>query len=285
MSAYSLGPSGSDADPDWPRIRAALIRATPGLREASRDPGVVPSTKSPFKDAPLVGTAHGRLWEVIYYRPSFFSPDRLLSVVTAMRWDDPARMLNYETPWMYIGGRPRIFSRLGPDVDRIIERQRRAERSLVGYKTGDAEFDRRWAFYAYRSNPSRVLKDAAQREWLEGLAEIRPSRGDEMPVIASLGTTVSLALVVGDAGRTEPQARTLLQSFGQLLDAVEASTGSVPASQLSLPMDLMPDGSGYAAPTLRLRCSWCGQETHPRFVSEFQTEICALCRRGLYNTG
>jgi hypothetical protein len=279
-------PSGTSRDPDprWSRIRASLLRANPEFHEATLSATFPSGTSSALKVAPLVGPAYGRLWEVTYQRPTFFSPDELINVVSAIQWDTPERMILYETPWLYLGSRPRIFSRMSPDLQRIIEKQRRAERNLKGYKTGDPEFDRQWVFYAYRSNPVEVLRDSARRQWLRALADLRPRRGDELPTIASVGTTVALGCVVSDSDATVRQAGTLVQSFSQFLDAVELSTGNTPASRVPLPMDLLPDGTGYPSPTRRLRCPRCGQEAHPRFVPDFQTEICDQCRKGLYDS-
>jgi len=284
MAGYTLSGIRPEKDPQWVRIRAALMRANPQLRDGSFTP-VPPHVKKPkFQDAPLIGAAYGRLWEITYQRPGTFSPDQLLHLVTGIRWDDPERMILYETPWLYIGGRPRIFSRLSPDLERIVEKQKRAERSLAGFKTGDPGFDRRWAFYVYRSSPAEVLRDPGRRQWLESLAALRPSRRDEFPTIGSLGTTAGLGLVIGDSDETVRQMTTLVQSFSGLLDAIELSTGNLAASQVPLTMDLLPDGTGYLSPTLRFRCASCGEETHPRFVPEFHTEMCDRCRKGLYNS-
>ncbi len=284
MAAYTLGGTQGSRDPQWSRIRSTLLRANREFRDATFTPAGPSGTKPPLKDAPLVGPAYGRLWQVVYHRPTLFSAHQLLNVVTAIRWDDPERMVHYETPWLYIGDRPRIFSKLSPDLERIIERQKKADRNLVGLQTGDSEFDRRWAFYAYRSSPAEVLRDHPERRrWLQALASLRTRRGDEMPTVASLGTTVALGVVVSDSDDTVRQASTLVLSFSQLLDAIEASTGNLSASQIPLTMDLLPDGSGYPSPTLRIRCAHCGQETHPRFVPDFHTEICNECRKGLYS--
>jgi hypothetical protein len=282
MSTYSLGGTPPGRDPQWARIRSALVKSNPQLRDATFTPGGPAGNRPRLKDPPLEGAAYGRLWEVAYYRPTTFSPDQMVNVVTAIKWGEPEQLILYETPWLYIGGRPRIFSRLSPDLDRILEKQRRADRSLAGYKTGDTAFDRQWAFYAYRSNPSIVLRDPDRRSWLQALADLRPRRRDEMPTIASLGTTVSLGVVVSDSDETVRQAGELIRSLSQLLDAIELSTGNLSASQIPLSMDLLPDGSGFPSPTLRLRCSQCGQECHPRFVPDYHTEICDQCRRGLY---
>jgi hypothetical protein len=281
---YSLARAVPDRDPQWSRIRSALLRANRQFRDATLASSLPAGQKPPIKDPPLVGPAYGRLWEVVYHRPTFFSPDQLLNVVTAIRWDDPEKMVHYETPWLYLGGRPRILSRMSPDLQLIVEKQRRAEKNLRGYPTGDPAFDRRWAFYVYRARPAEVLHDPDRRRWLQALADLRPRRGDEMPTVASLGTTVSLAVVVGESEDTVREAGTLVQSFSQLLDAIELSTGNLPASQVPLTMDLLPDGTGYPSPTLRLRCAHCGQETHPRFVPDFHTEICNECRKGLYSS-
>jgi hypothetical protein len=283
--SFALDGTPSGRDPNWAGIRSALLRANREFRDAPFSPATPTEKKSPIKDPPLVGAAYGRVWEVVYYRGTYFSTAPLLNVVTAIRWGDPEKMTLYETPWFYIGGRPRILSRLSPDLQWIIERQRTTERNLRGYQTGDAEFDRRWAFYAYRGRPSEVLQDPARRRWLQGLADLRPTRGSEMPTISSLGTTVALAAVVTESEETARQAGTLVQSLSQLLDAIELSTGNHSASQLPLTMDLLPDGTGYPSPTLRFRCPYCGQETHPRFVPEYHTEMCALCRKGLYTPG
>ncbi len=282
MATYNPGGSSGERDPQWARIRTALLRANPQLRDAPFTPVSPSRPKPPFKDPPLVGPAYGRLWEVTYQRPALFSPDQLLTVVTAIRWDEPERAIHYETPWLYIGGRPRIFSRLSPDLERIIQKQRRAERSLAGFKTGDPAFDRQWAIYVYRSRPAELWRDPARRRWLEGLANLRPRHGDEMPTIASLGTTVSLGLVISDSDETVRQSSALILAFSQLLDAIELSTGNLPAGQVPLTMDLLPDGTGYPSPTLRFRCAWCGQEAHPRFIEDFHTEVCDQCRKGLY---
>ena len=287
MSAYipyaSAG-TQQDRDPQWSRIRSAMLRSNREFRDATLSPDYPPGKKPPIKDPPLVGPAYGRVWEVIYHRPSYFSPDQILNVVTVIRWDEPERMVHYETPWLYIGGRPRILSRMSPDLERIIEKQRRAERNLRGYPSGDPEFDRRWRFYAYRSRPAEVMRDPGRRRWLQALADLRPRRGDEMPTIASLGTTIALAVVVSDSAETVRQASTMVQSFSQLLDAIELSTGNFPASQTPISIDLLPDGTGYPSPTLRFRCAHCGQEAHPRFVPDYYTEVCDQCRRGLYSS-
>jgi len=285
MLAFPLGGIPRDRDPQWTQIRAAMIRANPEFRDAVYTPPGPGGAKSPMKDPPLIGPAYGRLWEVIYHRPTTFSPDQLVSLVTAIRWDPPERLILYETPWLFIGGRPRIFSRLSPDLERIIERQKKVDRSLAGFKTGDTAFDRQWAFYAYRSNPSRVLReDPTRRLWLQALADLRPGRRDEMPTIASLGTVASIGVVVNDQEETVRLARTLVQSFSGLLDAVEQSTGNLPASTLPLTMDLLPDGTGYPSPTLRFTCASCGQVSHPKFIPDFHTEICSVCRKGLYSS-
>ncbi len=284
MAAYTLGSADAGRDPLWSRVRSALARANPEFRDAAFTPMPPAVTKPAVRDPPLVGPSRGRTWEIVYYRPTFFSPSPLLNIVTAIRWDDPGRMVHHETPWLYIGGRPRIFSRLSPDLDWIVEKQRRAERNLAGYKTGDPAFDRRWACYAYRSNPATVLQNAGRRRWLQGLRDLRLRRGDDAPTIASLGTTVSMGLAVRDSEDTVRQARDLVGNFGQMLDEIEVSTGNPSATQVALPMDLLPDGTGYPSPTLRFRCVWCGQETHPRFVREFHTEICEQCRKGLYDS-
>jgi hypothetical protein len=282
-ASYSVAGTPRDRDPQWSQIRSAMLRSNREFRDATFAPTAASGNKPPLKDPPLVGGAYGRLWEVAYHRPTYFSPDQLLNVLTAIRWDDPERMAQYETPWLYIGGRRRIFSRVSPDIERIFEKQRLAEKNLAGYKTGDAEFDRRWAFYAYRARPAEVLRVPERRQWLQGLAALRPRGRDEMPTIASLGTTVALGLVVSDSEDTVRQAGTLVQTLSQLLDAIELSTGNPPASRTPLTMDLLPDGSGYPSPTLRFRCAHCGQETHPRFVPDFHTEICDVCRKGLYS--
>ncbi len=284
MSRYQPAGAAPDRDPLWDRARSALLGANPSFRDAVFTPGGPVGSKPAFKDPPLEGSAYGRSWEVIYLRPTVLAPDPLVNVVTAIRWDEPERMMLYETPWMYIGGRPRIFSRLSPEIDRIIERQRRQERSLVGYSSGDPAFDRQWAFYAYRSSPSGVLRDPARRAWLEALANLRPRPRVDRPTVASLGTTVSLGVVVSDSDDAVRQAQRLIPSFGQLLDAIELATGNMSASQRALTMDFLPDGTGYPSPTLRFRCAHCGQEAHPRFVPDFQTEICDQCRRGLYSS-
>ncbi len=284
MSAYKLGGTERERDPQWSRIRSALLRANPGFRDAQLASNVPTGTKPLFQDPPLVGPGYGRLWEVTYQRPSFFSPDQLVNVVTAIRWDDPERAVHHETPWLYIGGRPRIFSRSSPDIQRILERQKRVDGNLKGYLTGDPGFDRAWAFYAYRARPAEVLRDPERRRWLQTLAELRPRRGDEMPTVASVGTTMALGVVVSESDATVHQAGRLVRSFSELIDAIELSTGNRPASQVPVPMDLLPDGTGYPSPTLRFRCAHCGQETHPRFVPDFHTEICDQCRKGLYSS-
>lgn len=283
MASYRL-PQQPQYDPQWSRLRSAILRALPGFRDAPTTP--VPRGARPPspEDPPLVGEAYGRTWLVAYRRPTFFFPDQTLNVVTAIRWDDPERLILYETPWLYIGGRPRVFSRLSADLDRIIQKQRLVERSLRGYPTGDPEFDRHWRFYVYRANPAQVLRDPSRRKWLQTLANLRPRRGDELPTIASVGTTIALGFVVSDSDETVRQATTLVHSFSQLLDAIEVSTGNLPASTVPLTMDLLPDGTGYRSPTLRFRCVHCGQETHPRFVADFHTEICDQCRKGLYSS-
>jgi hypothetical protein len=278
------GAVAAGADPLWEGLRPALLKANPEFRPAAFSAETVVGKRSPLPDPPLVGAAGGRLWEVTFLRSTLLAPRSLLNVLTAIRWDSPERLAQFETPWLYLGGRPRIFSRLSPDLDRILERQRRADRNLVGYRTGDRAFDRRWAFYAYRSRPAEVVRVPRRRAWLEDLATLRPGRWDEMPTIASLGTTASLGLVVGESAGTVRQAAALIRSFGDLLDAIELSTGNHPASEVPLTMDLLPDGSGFPSPTLRLRCPHCGQETHPRFVPDFHTERCAACRRGLYSS-
>ena len=282
--SYSLAGTASDRDPQWSRIRSAVLRANRQFRDATLAPDVPRGKKLPIQDPPLVGPAYGRLWEVVYYRPTTFSPDMLVNVMTAIRWDEPVKMAQYETPWLYIGGRPRILTRMGPDLQLIIDKQRRAERNLRGYQTGDPEFDRRWACYAYRARPAEVLRDPERRRWLQSLADLRPRPRDEMPTVASLGTTVALTVVVNDSDATVRGAGTLIPSFSQLLDAIEQSTGNLSASQVPLTMDLLPDGTGYVSPTLRFRCAHCGQETHPRFVPDFHTEICNECRKGLYSS-
>lgn len=105
-----------------------------------------------------------------------------------------------------------------------------------------------------------------------------------MPTVASVGTTVALGFVVSDSEDTVRQSGPLVQTFSQLLDAIELSTGNPPASRAPLAMDLLPDGTGFPSPTLRFRCAHCGQETHPRFVPDFHTEICGQCRKGIYGT-
>lgn len=281
---YSAGGTSKDRDPQWARIRSALLQSNREFRDATFSPNQSTGKKAPLKDPPLVGAAFGRLWAVSYHRPTYFSPDQILDVQTAIRWDEPERMAQYETPWLYIGGRRRIFSRMSPDIDRIFEKQRLAERSLTGYQTGDPEFDRQWAFYVYRSRPSEVLRIPERRRWLQALADLRPRRRDEMPTVASVGTTVALGFVVSDSEDTVRQSGPLVQTFSQLLDAIELSTGNPPASRAPLAMDLLPDGTGFPSPTLRFRCAHCGQETHPRFVPDFHTEICGQCRKGIYGT-
>ena len=281
---YRVAGTPPDRDPQWTRIRSAVLQSNREFHDARFTASDAAGGQSPLKDPPLVGAAYGRLWEIVYRRPTYFSPDQLINVTTAIRWDEPEKMVLYETPWLYIGGRRRIFSRASPDIERIFEKQRHAERNLVGYQTGDPEFDRRWAVYAYRSRPSEVLHTPERRQWLQSLADLRPRQRDEMPTIASLGTTVALGAVIGDSEDTVRLSGSLVQTFSQLLDEIELSTGNAPASRLPLTMDLLPDGTGYPSPTLRLRCPRCGQETHPRFVPDFQTEICTVCRKGLYST-
>lgn len=106
-----------------------------------------------------------------------------------------------------------------------------------------------------------------------------------MPTIASIGTTVALGVVVSDSDETIRQVRTLVSSFSQLLDAIEQSTGNYPASQIPLTMDLLPDGTGYPSPTLRIHCASCGQDAHALFIPDFHTEVCDQCRKGLYESG
>lgn len=284
MAAYTPGGTSQDRDPQWSRIRSAILRANPEFHDAALSPNLPAGTRSPLKDPPLVGAGYGRLWEVTYKRPTYFSPDQIVNVVTVIRWDDPERMVHYDTPWLYLGGRPRIFSRLSADLQRILEQQKRLEGNLIGHLTGDPEFDRHWAFYAYRSRPAEVLLDPERRRWLQSLADLRPRRRDEMPTIASLGTSVALGVVVSDSDETVRQAGTLIRSFSQFLDAIELSTGNHPASQIPIAMDLLPDGTGYPSPTLRFRCTFCGREAHPRFIPDFHTEICDQCRKGLYSS-
>ncbi len=284
MTATPLDRTPTDPDPTWAPIRSALLRANPEFRDAPFSPEVLAGRKPPLPIAPLEGAAFGRLWEVTYQPATFFTPNRLLSVSTAIRWDPPERAIHYDTPWLYIGPRPRIFSRMSPDLERIIERQRRLERNLKGHQTGDAEFDRVWACYCYRSRPAEVLQDPARREWLESLAALRPRAGDDRPTIASLGSVVTLAVVVGDSPQAVPESGSLVRNFSSLLDGIELSTGNLAASQVALTMDFLPDGTGYPSPTLRFQCARCGQMAHPRYLPDFHTEVCSQCRQGLYAT-
>ena len=95
MLAYPLGGAPPARDPQWTRIRSALLRSNPGLHDDTFTP-VPPNVKKPkYPDAPLVGSAFGRLWQITYQRPGTFSTDQVINLVTSIRWDEPERMILY----------------------------------------------------------------------------------------------------------------------------------------------------------------------------------------------
>jgi hypothetical protein len=273
-------PSGKITPPDpvWARLSAALLRANSDFSESSRHP----SNARPLLDTPLVGSGFGRTWEVRFHRPRFLAPDRVVGVTTGIRWDEPQNMGLDSIPWLYIGARPRALTRSNLELDRIIMRYKRTEGNLRGVTTGDPNFDRRWAVYPSRPAVGAVMQDAAARKWLSDLADLRPRPGDDLPAIAAFGTTVVLSVVVDSSDRSEEVTAALPRSFGRFLDEVEISVSERPASAQALTMDLIPDELGYPVPTLRFRCPACGEETHPRYQSNLETEVCDRCGKSLY---
>jgi hypothetical protein len=277
---YRASGSPTTLDPVWARMRNELLRVNREFRDAKR----VPSKARPLADPPLVGPGRGRLWEVRFHRPRFSASYRVVGVTTAIRWDEPENMRNDSVPWLYVGARPRAFTRSSLELDRIVMRYKRSEGDLRGLATGDEEFDRRWAVYAPRPAVGDVMRDPATRRWLNDLAELRPRRGDDLPVVASFGATAILSIVVDESDRSVKTSGELPQSFGNFLDHLETAVGEAPASVRTLPMELVPDELGYPVPVIRFRCSFCGQETHPRYQPAVDTEVCDRCGKGLYRS-
>jgi hypothetical protein len=267
-----------DADPVWSQVRRAVQRENAGFRDARR----IAVRGRALTDLPVVGTAYGRSWEVRFHRPRFLYPDRILGLTTGIRWTDPATMRRSMIPWLYIGARPRAFSRANLELDRIMMRYKRTEGDLRGLSTGDAPFDKKWAVYASHPEIGEVMREAIFRKWLADLAELRPRRGDDLPTIASLGGTAVLSLVIDSSTRSVQTAANLPRTFGGFLDKIETTVGQVPAGSRPLTMDLMPDELGYPVPVLRFTCPLCGQQTHPRHQPNVDTDVCDQCGKSLY---
>lgn len=265
-------------DPTWGRIRRATLSAYSSFRDA---PQVVPKVP-PLPDLPLTGAAFGRLWEVRFHRPRFLSPDRIVGVTTGIRWGEPDQLRTKPTPWVYIGARPRAFSRASLELDRLLMRYKRAEGDMRGIPTGDPAFDRAWAVYSSGPEIGEVMRRPPNQQWLSQLAELRPRRKDDLPVIACLGGTAILSVVVDDSDRAVRVSSELPRTLGHFLDEVETAVGVRPASLVPLAMDSLPDETGYAVPTLRFTCAACGQETHARHQPNVDVDVCDRCGKSLY---
>lgn len=284
----SAGPSGTAVaapgvtdqavDPAWARLSRALVRENPDFRTANP---MRPSV-SPLADLPLVGTAVGRKWEVRYLRPRFLATHRVVGLTTGIRWSDPPKMRNEPIPWLYVGPRPGLLARSSAELDRVMQWSRQSEGHIRGISTGDREFDRHWLVYASRPEVAFVLGNPVHRRALTGLAELRSGRSGDIPTITSIGTTAVLSLIVSDSDATAQGAARLPRMFGSLLDQFEAAAGRVPASSVPLAMDFVPDETGYPEPALRLRCTYCGQDAHPRHRLDLETDLCDQCGKSFY---
>ena len=272
------GVSDQPVDPAWARLSRALVRQNPDFRAANP----VRSSVSPLADLPLVGSAFGRKWEIRYLRPRFLGLHRVVGLTTGIRWSDPPKMRNEPIPWLYVGPRPRLLSRSNAELDRVMQWSRQAEGHVRGISTGDREFDRHWLVYASRPEVAFVLGNPVHRRVLTGLAELRLGRNVDLPTITSIGTIAVLSLAVGDSETAAYGAAQLPRVFGGLLDQFEAAAGRVPASSVPLPMDFVSDETGYPEPALRLRCTYCGQDTHPRHRLDLETDLCDQCGKSFY---
>lgn len=272
------GSSNQTADPVWTRLSLALKQENPDFREARPLQTSVPL----LADPPLVGSAVGRMWEVRFLRSRFMARHPIVGLTTGIGWIDPAKMRREPIPWFYVGPRPRLLARTNAELDRFMQWYRRSEGHTGGVPTGDAHFDRQWVVYASRPEVAYVLGKPAYRNILRGFAELRPNRSDDLPTVTIVGSTAVLSLVVGDSDTIVRGVAHLPQAFGNLLDQIEAAVGQVPAGSRPLAMDFVPDETGYPEPALRLQCSNCGQETHPRHRLDLETDLCDGCGKSFY---
>ncbi len=210
-----------------------------------------------------------------------FAPEVILGFSTSVRLVPPKTSQLESVPWYYAGPRPRVFSRNYLDYDRIIMRYRRREGDMKGTKTGDAEFDRRWAVYPFDPVLGDALRDPTYRRMFTDAAAAGPRRA-ESPTIAIFGMGAILSVTVEPREDTAVAVAPLLGQYSSFLDRLETLRGLPAASHEPIPVDYLPDESNMLYPVPRIRCPTCGAQSHPRYMTNVDTEVCDKCRASLY---
>lgn len=229
----------------------------------------------------LVGTVNGRGWEVAFYGGRTLAPETILGFSTSVRLVPPATSQLESIPWYYAGPRPRVFSRNYLDYDRIIMRYRRREGNMHGTRTGDVQFDRRWAVYPFDPVLGEALRDPSYRKLFTDAAAVGPRRA-ESPTIAIFGMGAILSVTVDLREDTAVAVAPLLGQYASFLDRLETLRGLPPASHDPIPVDYLPDESDMVYPVPRIQCPTCGAVSHPRYMTNVETEVCDKCRTPLY---
>lgn len=210
-----------------------------------------------------------------------FAPEPILGYTTAVRLVSLDQGLVESVPWYYAGPRPSTFSRNSLDYDRIIMRYRRREGDLEGARTGDVQFDRRWAVFPFDPVLGEALRDSQLRELFFSAASAGPRKA-ESPTVAIFGMEATFSVTVELRSDTATTAATLLGQFSALLDRLETLRGLPSASRTPILVDYLPDESDLLYPVPRLRCPSCGADSHPRYMPHVETEVCDKCRKSLY---
>lgn len=262
----------------WDRVRAEHLRRYPGLSPASPAAQPEKARKSIHR---LTGSVNGRGWEVAFYPGRVLAPESILGYTTSVRLLAPEKFQTETVPWYYAGPRPKAFSRVYLDYDRIIMRYRRREGDLRGALTSDPSFDRRWSVYPSDPNMGEALRDPKLREIFEGAAAVGPKRA-ESPTIAVFGTEATFSVTVELRSDGPARLAPLFGQFSTFLDRLESLRGLPPASQVPIPVDYLPDESDMLYPVPRFRCPSCRAESHPRFMVRVETEVCDKCGKSLY---
>jgi hypothetical protein len=265
----------------WSEVRRSFTRRFLEFRE---EIAVPPTGRPRPKPSPpsIVGTWSGRLWQIGFLEPRTFYPDMQVGITTATRLVDPARMPSEHLPWVYAGERPRVFSKNAFDFDRIIMRYRRREGNFKGTLTGDAELDRLWGIYPYDDKLAPVFHEGSVIRVLKQSATISPKPKSSLPTLAVFGTEATFTLPTASSIDRIPAVISSFEGFGHILDRLESTAGTRPASVAPLGMDLMRDEVGVPFPVARFECPWCHQSTHPRYQANLETEVCEKCGKALY---
>ena len=264
----------------WTAVCERFVGRYLGFRTESATPPRAARKAPP--PASLVGSWSGRTWEVAFREPRPFYPDTQVGFTTAVRLVEPPQMPFEPAPWLFVGERPRVFSKNAIDFDRIIMRYRRREGNFKGSMTGDAQLDRRWAVYPFDEALEPGFREEPVRKILRSFETVSPNPKNTIPALAVFGTEATLTLPVLPTRDRIPHVMDSFEGLGYILDRIEEARGGVAARVRPIPMDLVHDETGAPFPVPRFDCPVCGRTTHPRYQANLETEVCEVCGKMLY---